>query len=410
MINKIFTEYRISDIGQVIGGGTPSTSVDEYWNGNIPWISPKDLTNYNCVYISCGENFISEKGLNKSGTKLLPENTVLFSSRAPIGYVAIASNPICTNQGFKSIICDPDRIDYLYLYYYLKANLEYIKLFANGATFPELSGKAMKKIKINIFKDVRYQRKIADTIFRYDNLIDNNNKRIKILEQMAEDLYKEWFVRFRFPGYENAEFENGIPKGWNYKPLKDILNFDRGISYSTKEIDCDDGLNLVNLKNIEGYGGYRRDGLKHYNGKYKEAQVVVKGDLIMGVTDMTQDRRTVGAVALIPKLQGINVISADLVKINTDISKVFLFSLCKFGFYSKYFSQFANGANVLHLKPNTLLNKKILLPTKNLIDSYDKIVSKYVDLIDELNQTNDNLIKQRDLLLPRLMSGKLEVE
>lgn len=410
MINKIFTEYRISHIGQVIGGGTPSTSIDEYWNGNIPWISPKDLTNYNCVYISCGENYISEKGLNKSGTKLLPENTVLFSSRAPIGYVAIAANSICTNQGFKSIICDPDKVDYLYLYYYLKANLQYIKLFANGATFPELSGKAMKNIKINIFKDVKYQRKIADTIFKYDDLIENNNKRIKLLEQMAENLYKEWFVRFRFPGYENAEFENGIPKGWNYKTLRDILNFDRGISYSTKEIDCDDGLNLVNLKNIEGYGGYRRDGLKHYNGKYKEAQVVVKGDLIMGVTDMTQDRRTVGAVALIPKLQGINVISADLVKINTDISKVFLYSLCKFGFYSKYFSQFANGANVLHLKPNTLLNKKILLPTKNLINSYDKIVSKYIDLIDELNQANDNLVKQRDLLLPRLMSGKLEVE
>lgn len=254
------------------------------------------------------------------------------------------------------------------------------------------------------------QERIADILSAYDDLIENNNKRIKLLEQMAENLYKEWFVRFRFPGYENAEFENGIPKGWNYKPSRDILNFDRGISYSTKEIDCDDGLNLVNLKNIEGYGGYRRDGLKHYNGKYIEAQVVVKGDLIMGVTDMTQDRRTVGAVALIPKLQGINVISADLVKINTDISKVFLYSLCKFGFYSKYFSQFANGANVLHLKPNTLLNKKILLPTKNLIDSYDKIVSKYIDLVDELNQTNDNLIKQRDLLLPRLMSGKLEVE
>lgn len=215
MINKIFTEYRISDIGQVIGGGTPSTSIDEYWNGNIPWISPKDLTNYNCVYISCGENFISEKGLNKSGTKLLPENTVLFSSRAPIGYVAIAANSICTNQGFKSIICDPDKVDYLYLYYYLKANLQYIKLFANGATFPELSGKAMKNIKINIFNDVKYQRKIADTLFKYDNLIENNNKRIKSLEQMAENLYKEWFVRFRFPGYENAEFENGIPKDWN---------------------------------------------------------------------------------------------------------------------------------------------------------------------------------------------------
>lgn len=297
------------------------------------------------------------------------------------------------------------------VYYYYLFQLPYnpVKTIINQCAQAGIRGSELCNIKVPK-PSLTIQNKIANILSTYDDLIENNNKRIKLLEKMAENLYKEWFVRFRFPGYENAEFENGIPKGWNYKPLRDILSFDRGISYSTKEIDCVDGLNLVNLKNIEGYGGYRRDGLKHYNGKYKEAQVVVKGDLIMGVTDMTQDRRTVGAVALIPKLQGINVISADLVKINTDISQVFLFSLCKFGFYSKYFSQFANGANVLHLKPNTLLNKKILLPTKNLIDSYDKIVSKYIDLIDELNQTNDNLIKQRDLLLPRLMSGKLEVE
>lgn len=297
------------------------------------------------------------------------------------------------------------------VYYYYLFQLPYnpVKTIINQCAQAGIRGSELCNIKVPK-PSLTIQNKIANILSTYDDLIENNNKRIKLLEKMAENLYKEWFVRFRFPGYENAEFENGIPKGWNYKPLRDILSFDRGISYSTKEIDCVDGLNLVNLKNIEGYGGYRRDGLKHYNGKYKEAQVVVKGDLIMGVTDMTQDRRTVGAVALIPKLQGINVISADLVKINTDISQVFLFSLCKFGFYSKYFSQFANGANVLHLKPNTLLNKKILLPTKNLIDSYDKIVSKYIDLIDELNQTNDNLIKQRDLLLPRLMSGKIEVE
>jgi type I restriction enzyme S subunit len=102
----MFKEYRVSQIGEVVGGGTPSTKIEEYWNGDIPWISPKDLTDYNSVYISYGENYITKKGLNKSGTRLLPENTVLLSSRAPIGYVALAANPICTNQGFKNIICN----------------------------------------------------------------------------------------------------------------------------------------------------------------------------------------------------------------------------------------------------------------------------------------------------------------
>ena len=131
---------RISEIGTVVGGGTPSTKNPDYWGGDIPWISPKDLTDYKSVYISKGENFLTEKGL-KSGTRLLPKNTLLFSSRAPIGYVALAANPICTNQGFKSIVCDEKQVVPLYLYYYMKANLDYIKLFCTGATFPEISGK-----------------------------------------------------------------------------------------------------------------------------------------------------------------------------------------------------------------------------------------------------------------------------
>lgn len=226
---------------------------------------------------------------------------------------------------------------------------------------------------------------------------------------MAENLYKEWFVRFRFPGYENAEFEGGVPKGWEYKPLGEIASFERGISYSSEEIDCEDGLNLVNLKNIEAFGGYRRDGLKHYNGKYKTAQVVKKGDLVMGVTDMTQDRRAVGAVALIPEIQGTSVISADLVKIVSKQPNLFLYCLCRFGNYSKFFSQFANGANVLHLKPNTLLNKKVLMPTDHLIKMFVENVQASIECIDNLYKQNDFLTHQRDLLLPRLMSGKLSI-
>ena len=95
---------------------------------------------------------------------------------------------------------------------------------------------------------------------------------------------------------------------------------------------------------------------------------------------------------------------------NNDYYYCYLYCLCKYGFYSKYFAQFANGANVLHLKPNTLLNKKLLLPTKKLIDAFVEKVSVFIELIDKLNLDNDNLIKQRDLLLPRLMSGKLKVD
>lgn len=129
----------------------------------------------------------------------------------------------------------------------------------------------------------------------------------------------------------------------------------------------------------------------------------------MGVTDMTQDRRTVGAVALIPEIQGTSVISADLVNIVSKQPNLFLYCLCRFGNYSKFFSQFANGANVLHLKPNTLLNKKVLMPTDHLIKMFVENVQASIECIDNLYKQNDFLTHQRDLLLPRLMSGKLSI-
>ena len=297
-----------------------------------------------------------------------------------------------------------------YLKYVLKSPSWYgfVNNYIGGSAQPGMNARVFGKYYLP-YTDLSTQQKIATILSAYDSQIENNQKRIKLLEQMVENLYKEWFVRFRFPGYETAEFEGGVPKEWDYKPLGDIVSFERGLSYSSEEIDCEDGLNLVNLKNIEAFGGYRRDGLKHYNGKYKTAQIVKKGDLVMGVTDMTQDRRTVGAVALIPEIQGTSVISADLVKIVSKHPNLFLYCLCRFGNYSKFFTQFANGANVLHLKPNTLLNKKVLMPTGNLIKMFVEKVQASIECIDDLYKQIDLLTTQRDLLLPRLMSGKLSI-
>lgn len=297
-----------------------------------------------------------------------------------------------------------------FIYYVFQTNsfLQYIDNISCVATQPNLRIEGLLRFTIPDYS-IEAQNRIVKSLTVFDKLIINNNERIKLLEQMIENIYKEWFVRFRFPGFKNTEFTNGIPYGWNYTTLDKIVSFDRGISYSSEEIECDDGVNLINLKNIQSYGGFRREGTKKFNGKFKESQVVKRGDLILGVTDMTQDRRTVGHVAMIPTMKDDCVISADLVKVNSKISKVFLYSMFRYGFYSKYFSQFANGANVLHLKPGVLMNKKILMPSKELIDEFSKEVSPMIEMVDKLNLMNDNLIKQRDYLLPRLMSGKLEV-
>lgn len=303
--------------------------------------------------------------------------------------------------------CNEEYIDYKYAFYMLK--VAELNKYAGGSAQPLITQSILKHLKCDI-PDLDEQKAIASILSTYDDLIEKNNRKIEILQDMAEELYKEWFVRFRFPGYKTAKFTDGIPDGWEYKPFSKIATFERGVSYSSDEIDCEDGINLINLKNINSYGGFRLDGTKKYNGKYRDGQVVKCGDLVMGVTDMTQDRRTVGAVALIPHFDNTCVISADLVKLNSDIDNLFIYSLCRYGYYSKFFSQFANGSNVLHLKPSSLRNQKMLIPREDLIDSYVKVVRQINDTVNNLNRENDNLKQQRDLLLPRLMSGKLEVK
>lgn len=376
------------------------------FGGLYPFIQTADVKRAN-LYITEYNETYSDAGLAQS--KLWKKGTLCITIAANIAESAILGIDACFPDSVVGFIPHKEVSDLKFVKYLLDEFKVYMQQISRGTTQDNLSLEKLRRVKFNV-PDYITQQKIAHILSRYDEAIENNNKRIKLLEQMAQNLYKEWFVRFRFPGWENCEFENGIPKAWNYVKFEDILSFERGISYSSEEIECDDGLNLINLKNIDSFGGFRRDGIKKYNGKYKENQVVIKGDLVVGVTDMTQDRRTVGAVALIPTLQGLSVISADLVKVISDISNIYLYSLCRYGFYSKYFSQFANGANVLHLKPSALLNKKVLLPSKELIDSYVKKASVMIDLIDELNLANENLAKQRDLLLPRLMSGKIEVE
>ena len=134
----------ISDLGNVVGGGTPSKKVEEYYTNNgIAWITPKDLSNDKSKFVAHGEIDITELGLAKSSATLMPKGTVLFSSRAPIGYIAIADGHVCTNQGFKSIV-PFDNIGTAYVYYFLKENLSAIENVASGSTFKEVSGSTMK--------------------------------------------------------------------------------------------------------------------------------------------------------------------------------------------------------------------------------------------------------------------------
>lgn len=169
-------ECKISDIGTVVGGATPSTKkAENYAGGNIAWITPKDLSTFSGRYIKCGERNITEIGLKNCSTQLLPENTVLFSSRAPIGYVAIAANELCTNQGFKSVIPN-EATDSLFLFYLLKHNKDKIEAMGSGTTFKEVSGNTMKNIIVRVPSDKEVQKNIASILGTLDDKIEENER------------------------------------------------------------------------------------------------------------------------------------------------------------------------------------------------------------------------------------------
>ena len=175
-----WTLRTVSDLGAVVGGSTPSKSKPEYYTeGGIAWITPKDLSINKAKFISHGENDITELGLKNSSASIMPEGTVLFSSRAPIGYIAIASGEVTTNQGFKSIVPKPE-IGTAYVYYFLKHNLPVIEGMASGSTFKEVSGSTMKNVPA-VIPD-------TETLARFNNFCAPIFAQQRILEEQNQSL------------------------------------------------------------------------------------------------------------------------------------------------------------------------------------------------------------------------------
>lgn len=241
-------ECKISDIGTVVGGATPSTKkIENYEGGNIAWITPKDLSTLSGRYIQCGERNITEIGLKSCSTQLLPKNTVLFSSRAPIGYVAIAANEVCTNQGFKSVIPN-EATDPLFLFYLLKYNKDKIEAMGSGTTFKEVSGNTMKNIIVRVPSDKEVQKNIASILGTLDDKIEENERINNNLEQQVSILYQSWF--------EDFEITNGVcPENWSYQELSTIADIASGKRPPVKSDICNQEtpISIVGAASVMGF-------------------------------------------------------------------------------------------------------------------------------------------------------------
>lgn len=396
--------YKLGEIAEIIGGGTPSTTVDENWNGSIPWLTPRDLTNYNYRYIGKGERGITESGLKNSSTRLLPEGTVLLTSRAPIGYLAIANNPLCTNQGFKSFITDNRKVNNHFLYYLLKNNVEYIKSLGTGTTFAEVSGGALKSIEFEFPEDISEQSRIASILSSIDDKIELNLQVSRTIETMAQAIFKEWFVDFRFPGFDGV-LVNGLPKRWSNGKLGNFCKIYRGASprpITDPKYFSNGTIPWIKIADATSEGSIYITRTKEYCTELaiSKSRFIRRGTLIMS------NSATVG----LPMILDINGCVHDGWLIFEDfqlITRNFLFFILTNNM--KRFISVADGSVQKNLNTGILKNLEILIPDEELISKFDNLSQSIFDKLLSIEKENQIFIQLRDNLLPRLMTGKIRV-
>lgn len=220
----------LRDCCSVISGATPKTNNKEFWDGDISWTSPKDLTGLTGKYLYSTPKKITQKGYDSCSTKLLPVGSVLLSSRAPIGHVAIAAEPVCTNQGYKSLVPDTAKIDSVYLYYWLKSKKHYLQSLGNGATFKEISKGIVESVEIPL-PPLNEQRRIAGILDKADELLKRRHQTIERLDQLVQSIFLDMF---------GDPVTN--PKNW---PVKQLSAFGQVVTGNTPS-----------KSNPENYGGH----------------------------------------------------------------------------------------------------------------------------------------------------------
>lgn len=331
---------------------------------------------------------------------------ILLSNIRPYFCKIWQADKIGSCSGDVLVLRANDSIDSKFLYYVLSDQnfFNYGTITSKGTKMPRGNKRAIMKYLVpHVSMDV--QHRIASILSTYDSLIENNTKRIRLLEKMAENLYKEWFVRFRFPGHENVEMENGLPKGWKISSLKDFGRIETGKTPSTKISEYYGG-KILFIKTPDMHDGFfvsnTEETLSDLGSKSQEKKLLPPNSIMVSCIG------TGGVVAINSKRghtnQQINsIILSDL----SDLE--WLFMVCK-GLKPTIELFGATGATMTNLSKGKFEKLKVIEPPKSVrYQFHDKIQSAF-KLMQELDKQNSLLARQRDLLLPRLMSGKLEVK
>lgn len=384
-----FTKYKLNELGTVYSGGTPSTKKDEYWDGNIPWITPRDLSGYKCKYISSGERSITELGLQKSSAILIPKRSVLMSSRAPIGYVVINENEVTTNQGFKSINCNEDKCLNEYMYYWIKNNVDYITSKSNGSTFKEISGTSFKELIIKVPSLVN-QTKIVDILGKIDKKIELNNEINNNLLEQIKSIYNEVFTQYD-----------------EYKRLDEISNVTIGKTPPRSEQECfttdKKDIKWISISDIGKSGMFifdtseklTREAVDKYNVK-----VIPKDTVILSF------KLTVGRTGFTTEDMTTNEAIAHFDLNNKELNNYLYCYLT----YFNYSDLGSTSSIATAINSKIVKSIKIGIPSKEQLDKFNELTLSMFNLVKNNEKENIKLSELRDTLLPKLMNGEIDLD
>lgn len=326
---------------------------------------------------------------------------VLLPRKGTLSNIQYAKGKFWTVDTTYYAIVNKDKADTHFLYYLLN-HLDLSGL-DSGASIPSMTARTYYAIKIDL-PDLTTQKRIANILSVYDDLIEANNRRIELLEQVAQELYKEWFVRFRFPGYENVEFEDGIPEGWKIKRMYEFCYVTDGTHDTPKPVDI--GVPLVtgrcissgfvdfdaayNISETDHEGIKKRSGLK-------------SGDILFS------NIGTVGNCCIVDYNREFSVKNVIIFKPKTRRDTAYLYYWMTSSTMQEIFGAQTNGASQQFVGLTFMRRYKLLVPKDDILEAFAEKVLPIVEQKRLLHQKNLNLAAQRDMLLPRLMSGKLEV-
>ena len=381
-------ECTLDKLGEIVGGATPSTKCEDYYGGSIPWITPKDLSSFKGRYITSGERNITEKGLASCSAQMMPKDAVLFTSRAPIGYVAIASQSVCTNQGFKSIVVN-EKADPLFVYYLLKYNKDAIEAMGSGTTFKEVSGKTMRAVKVRIPLDVSYQKRIAAVLDSLDTKIENNERINDNLYAQAKAIFDNHFINI-----------DAIPAGWRKGNLLDIANYLNGLAMQKFRPQGNEiGLPVLKIKELRQ--GSCDDSSELCSLSIKPEYIIHDGDVVFSWS---------GSLLVDIWCGGTCGLNQHLFKVTSDVYDKWFYYLWTAHHLARFIAIAADKATTMgHIKREELAKVEVLIPCEEDYTSFNSIMQPIFELMISNRIESRKLAALRDELLPKLMSGEIDV-